>query len=134
MAQEDVDRLREGYDNFNKGDLAGFTAYVHDDFVISDRDDLVDPQTYSGMEGAVEAAQGAGEEFDDYRIDPDEFIDLGDAIIVVATQSGTGSASGARVEGPIVHLWRMRDGKATSMKAYSSKEQALAALEEDEKG
>jgi ketosteroid isomerase-like protein len=132
MSARDVETLRSGYADFNHGDLTAFVRNVHEDFVVSDRQELLDGRTYSGFEGAVQAATGAGEGFEDYRIEPDEFIEVGEhVIIVVATQSGRGSASGAVVEGPIVHLWRMRDGKATSMQAYSSKEQALAALEEE---
>ena len=92
---------------------------------------MPDPRTYEGAEGAVEAASLVGEEFDDYRIEPDEvFEPREDVIVVVATQSGRGSASGVPVDGTIVHLWRMRDGKATSMHAYSLQGQALEALEE----
>ena len=130
MGEAEVNLLKEGYDAFNKGDVTGWADSIHSDFVISDREELPDPQTYRGTDGATEAALGAGEEFDDYRIDPDEIIDLGDHVLVVATQSGTGKTSGARVEGTIVHLWHMRDGRADRMQAYSTKEQALAALKE----
>lgn len=130
MAAADVERLRAGYAAFNAGDISAFVERIHPDFVVSDRDELPDPRSYRGFEGAEAAAAGAGEGFEDYRIEPEEFIEVGsDAVVVVATQSGRGASSGARVEGTIVHLWRMRDGKATSMKAYSSKEEALAALE-----
>ena len=108
---------------------------VHPDFTVTDRQELPDPQTYEGAEGAVEAASLAGEGFEDYRIEPDEIFEpREDVIVVVATQSGRGAASGAPVDGTIVHLWRMRDGKAVSMHAYSSTEQALEALEEPPTG
>jgi uncharacterized protein len=127
MAQDDVDRLRAGYEAFNSGDWAQFLETLHPDFVISDRDELPDPQTHVGREGAKDAMVRASEGFDGYRIEPEEYIDLGDTIVVVATQRGRGEASGAEVEGTIVHLWRVRDGLATSMRAFSSREQALEA-------
>ena len=130
MGEREVALIRQGYEDFNKGDLAAWAENLQPDFVVSDREELPDPQTYQGAEGATQAAAEAGEEFDDYRIEPDEILDLGDHILVVATQSGTGKVSGVPVEGPIVHLWRMRDGIAASMQAFSTKEQALAALKE----
>jgi ketosteroid isomerase-like protein len=134
VAERDVELLRQGYEDFNNGDLTAWAQNLGPDFVVSDREELPDPQTYRGTEGAIDAATEAGEEFDDYRIEPDEIIDLGDHVLVVATQSGTGKISGARVEGPIVHLWRIRDGKAAGMQAYSTKEQALAALKQASDG
>lgn len=135
MGQSEIDLLREGYADFNKGDMNALARNVHPDFTVTDRQELPDPRTYEGAEGAVEAASQVGEEFEDYRIEPDEMFEpCEDVIVVVATQSGRGSASGAPVEGTIVHLWRMREGKATSMHAYSTKEQALEALEEPPTG
>jgi ketosteroid isomerase-like protein len=134
MGQREVDLIRKGYEDFNGGDVAAWAQNLQPDFVVSDREELPDPQTYRGKEGATDAAVEAGQEFDDYKIEPDEIVDLGDHVLVVATQSGTGKVSGARVEGPIVHLWHMRDGKADRMQAFSSKEQALAALEEGSSG
>jgi ketosteroid isomerase-like protein len=135
VGQREIDLIREGYTEFNKGDTGAMARNVLPEFTVTDRQELPDPQTYDGAEGAIEAASLAGEGFDDYRIEPDEIFEpREDAIVVVATQSGRGTASGAQVEGTIVHLWRMRDGKAISMHAYSSREQALEALEEEPTG
>ncbi|MEA2346578.1 MAG: uncharacterized protein QOG62_365 [Thermoleophilaceae bacterium] len=132
MSQADIDTIRESYAGFNKGDMDAMARNVHPEFTVTDREELPDPQTYEGADGATEAASLAGEGFEDYRIDPDEIFEpREDVIVVVATQSGRGAASGAPVDGTIVHLWRMRDGKAISMHAYSSREQALQALDSE---
>ncbi len=131
MSQEDVDTLRAGYDRFNAGDMTALAQNVHENFVATDRDELPDPQSYSGIKGAIDAASSVGEGFEGYRIEPDEIFEPREGVVVVvATQSGRGTVSGALVEGTIVHLWRMRDGKASSMHAYSSREQALKALDD----
>ena len=117
----DIDLLYEAYGDFNKGDTKRHGAQCPSGV-------LGPPigrscrtlETYDGAEGAVEAASLAGEGFEDYKIEPDEIFEpRQDVVVVVATQSGRGTASGAQVDGTIVHLWRMRDGKAVSMHAYS---------------
>lgn len=127
MAQDDVDRLREGYAAFNRGDFDAVLATVAPDFVVQDRDDVPDPQTYSGTDGALRAFAATSGDFDEYSIEPVEMIDGEEWIVVVARQRGRGKLSGAMVEGQIVHLWRLRDGLATGLNAFSTREEALAA-------
>ncbi|HVE69353.1 MAG TPA: nuclear transport factor 2 family protein [Solirubrobacteraceae bacterium] len=130
MAQEDLDRLREGYAAFNRGDFAAVLESVAPGFVLTDREELPDPGTYRGLEGAVQVFVGVSSDFDDYVIEPVEMVDGGDWVVVTARQSGTGKASGARVEGEVFHLWRLQDGKAVGLHAFSTRDEAFAAAEE----
>jgi ketosteroid isomerase-like protein len=128
MTERDVERLRRNYDAYNRGDWEAAMEQLAPDFVAKDRAELPDPRTYRGREGAEAAFQGAGEGFADYRIEPEEFIDLGGSVVVILRQSGRGEASGAPVEGTVVHLWRIGpDGRAKSLEAFSTREEALAA-------
>jgi len=127
MPQEDLQRLRDGYAAFNRGDFEALLRFVAPGFVLQDRDEVPDPQTYRGLEEAVEAFVATSGDFEDYLIEPVEMIDGGDWVVVVARQSGVGKVSGARVEGEIAHLWRLKDGKAVGLHAFSTREEALAA-------
>ena len=88
---------------------------------------MPDPQTYRGLDGAVAAFVSVRSDFDDYWIEPVEMVDGGDWVMVVAVQSGRGKASGVPVEGEVFHLWRLEDGRAVGLDAYSTREEALAA-------
>jgi ketosteroid isomerase-like protein len=127
VSQEDVERLRDGYAAFNRGDFEAALASMGDEMVIHDRDEVPDPRTYSGTAGALEAFAALGTDFHDYSIEPVEIVDGEDWIVVVARQRGRGKRSGALVEGEIVHLWRLRDGVAIALHGFSTKEDALAA-------
>jgi ketosteroid isomerase-like protein len=127
MSQDDITRLRDGYEALNRGDLEVILDRVHPDFEAHDRAEVPDPQRYEGVPGITQALGQLLEEFDDYRMEPQEFIDGGDRIIVVLRQSGRGRASGAVVEGTIVHLWEIRDGRASGLRAFSDLEEALEA-------
>jgi ketosteroid isomerase-like protein len=65
--------------------------------------------------------------FDNYHLDADEFIDAGDAVVVVARMTARGRGSGAEVSNPIVLMYGLRDGKITYLDAYRTKSEALEA-------
>jgi uncharacterized protein len=124
----DVRRLRRGYEAFNRGDLDTALGNVSPDVEVRDRDEIPDPDVYHGLEAVREVIASNTAEFEDYRIEPEEFIEVGEHIVVVARQSGRGRASGAEVAGTIVHAWHLREGRVLGMRAFSEREQALTAL------
>ena len=130
MAHDDLDRLREGYAAFNRGDLEGVLDSVAPGFVLTDRDEVPDAGTYRGLDEALQAFAGVRAEFDEYEIEPVEMVDGGDWVVVTARQVGVGKASGVRVEGEVFHLWRLRDGKAVGLHAFSTRDEAFAAAED----
>ena len=50
------------------------------------------------------------EAFDALRLEPQEFTEAGDQIIVSLHQRVRGKGSGAEVVGNIAHVWKMRGG------------------------
>jgi uncharacterized protein len=124
----DVQRLRRGYEAFNRGDLETVLRDVSPDIELRDRDEIPDPSVYHGLEAAREVLARNAAEFEDYRVEPEEFLAVGEHIVVVARQSGRGRTSGAEVAGTIVHAWHLREGRVVGMRAFSEREQALAAL------
>ena len=124
----DVERLRRGYEAFNRGDFERVLRNVSPDVEVRDRDEIPDPGVYRGLDAVREVFARNTAEFEDYRVDPEEFIEVGEHIVVVARQSGRGRASGATVAGTIVHSWHVRDGRVLGMRAFSDRDQALAAL------
>jgi uncharacterized protein len=130
VPEADVEQLRRGYEAFNRGDFESALVNVAEDFVAADRKEVPDPRTYRGLDEARRAFLGVGGDFDEYSFEPIEFIDGGDWIVAVLVQRGRGRLSGAEVEGEISHLWRLRDGKVTELRAFSTREEALAAAKE----
>jgi ketosteroid isomerase-like protein len=128
MVSEDrVERLRRGYEAYNRGEPVELMATVTDDFVAHDRAELPDPQVHHGMEGAQAALAAARAEFDEYEVEPYEFIPLEDTVVVCARQRGRGHASGAVVESEIFHVWKLRGDKVAGLWAFSTREEALEA-------
>jgi ketosteroid isomerase-like protein len=130
MSKESLDLLREGYEAFNHGSWESIVENFAEDFVARERAELPDPQEYQGVEGARQAFFESFRTFEDFRVEPLEYIDGGDWVVVVLLQRGRGALSGAEVAGEVVHLWRLRDGKIAGLFVFTTKDEALAAADD----
>jgi ketosteroid isomerase-like protein len=68
------------------------------------------------------------EAFDALSLEPEEFIDAGDRIVVSLRQRIRGKGSGAELVGHIAHVWTMRGGAALHLRIFGDKERALEAI------
>ena len=126
--QEDVERLRGVYQAFNEGGIEAILERLAPEFQVRDRESSPDRETRLGKEGIKELFDSYMEAFDALRLEPEEFIDAGDQIVVSLHQLVRGKGSGAKVVGRIAHVWTMREGAALSLRIFSDKERALEAL------
>ena len=63
-----------------------------------------------------------------YRFDPDDFVEVGDYVLVTVRQSARMKESDARVDTTIWHVWRLGDGKVLEAWTFDVKEEALSAV------
>jgi ketosteroid isomerase-like protein len=89
-------------------------------------------EVYLGWDGLVQYLRVWLEPFSEYQIEPLDYVENGDCVLVPTRQRGTGSASGARVELQITFLYELREGQITRLVQYDTLEEALeaAGLEE----
>jgi uncharacterized protein len=123
-----VEQLRDGYRAFNRGDMDAVTRLLEPDVVITERDEAPERSVFTGRDEAMAGFHALRADFDDYRFEPQEFLEDPGHVIVVLRQSGRGRLSGAPVEGEIVHVWTVEDERATAVRGFSSLEAALAAV------
>jgi hypothetical protein len=68
-----------------------------------------------------------GEAFEDFRAEPQEFIDAGDVVVVIVKVEAR-AHSGATVDTPsFPNVWTARDGVLVRMEMFQSRAEALAA-------
>src|SRR4051812_38330350 len=127
MSQQDVVLLESFYKAVNAGGLESLLAFAHPEFVYRTRKELPGGGTYA-LEGALDRMSSLRELFDEIRWEPQEFIDAGERVVVVVRQMARGRGSGASVEGQIVHVWLLRDGKVKELSVYSHRGEALEAV------
>jgi ketosteroid isomerase-like protein len=87
----------------------------------------IDARTYRGHEGVRQALQHWYEDFDQYAYDPQEMIDCGDQVLVVAREQGRGAASGATVAGESYYVFTLHDRKVIRFRGFSDRAEALRA-------
>ena len=68
--------------------------------------------------------------WEDWRADADEYIEVGDYVVVLATYRGRGKRSGLEVEQQGAHVFKIRDGKVVRLEIFSDRELALASARE----
>jgi ketosteroid isomerase-like protein len=132
MSQENVEIVRRGYELYAAGDLEGVAGLFADDAELADAGGLGVAGTAAGLrygpEGFLRANEEALEAFEDYRVEAEEFIDAGEAVVVPVRISGRGRASGAVLETHLAHVWVFGKGKVIRGDVYRSTEDALEAV------
>ena len=129
MSEENVNIARRGYEALRTGDLEVVLELLDSDVSVevhTGRPDL--PEVLHGHAGFLQNLQGLIEVFEDIEVEPEEFIDLDEHLVVPIHTAGHGRASGIRIENRVVHIWTIRDGKATRFRVYGTREEAFEAL------
>jgi ketosteroid isomerase-like protein len=90
---------------------------------------LIDPDVFHGHEGVREFLRRQGEVWSHQRIEPEEFIAIGEDVVVVPIRFvSTGRGSGIDILAGAAWVWEIRDGLAVRATVYQSKGEALEAV------
>jgi ketosteroid isomerase-like protein len=132
MSQENLERIRRGYDAFNRGDLASAAKDFDPNIEWKIPFDLPDgppDETYRGPEAVIRFWQNWRAAFADFRIEIEEIIDAGDKVIVFGGVRGRGAESGVDVDTPsFPQLWTFRDdGRPLRVEMFQNRAEALEA-------
>ena len=132
LSTGNVEIARSAYDAFNRRGVEGILDFL--DPAIEwrawerfSRDTHVD----HGHEGARRVLAVYEENISELRVEPHEFIDAGEHVVVPFRLHGRARGSGEAVGYELVHVWTLPaggDGKATSVVVYDSKEEALRSV------
>ena len=137
MSQENVEWARQGYavvnDAYGTDDLTALKRYLEEnltpDFVLRTAGSWPEHGEWHGVEGLLQFRANQMDALADMSIEPEEFIEAGDDVLVVVIRlSGRAKHTGIEAEFPAVHVWTLRDGKATRLETYQDREAALEAV------
>lgn len=131
MSRENVELVRWGYAMFAAGDLDAVAELMADDAELPGGGGLGVTGTAAGTrygpEGFLRGSEDALESFEEYSVEPEDFIDAGETVVVPVRISGRGRTSGATIETRLAHLWVLRDGKVIRSEIYRTVSEALKA-------
>jgi ketosteroid isomerase-like protein len=129
MSRERVERVRRGYDAFNRGDYEAALDGFAEDVVWEVLDMLPDAGPFVGKQGVLTFWEMWREQFTGFRVEIEETEDLGEQVLAMMRVHGTGRDSGAEVAtSTMVQLWTLRGEKIVRVQMFSSREEALEAI------
>jgi ketosteroid isomerase-like protein len=126
--EEKVARARAGYEAFNRGELEAVLRLLDPEISWRRRAHHPVPQTFRGHSDVSNAWDDFREQFAEVILEPVQFLDHGEYLVVRVRQQGRGRLSGAPVEGELFHVMRVRGDQLVELRAYSTMEEALKSL------
>jgi ketosteroid isomerase-like protein len=130
MSQQNVELIRSLYAAFGRGDVPAVLAAMDpaiewneaEGFPYADRNPYVGPGAI--VEG-VFARLGA--EWEAFSVGPREFLDAGEAVVVLGRYRGAFRKTGRRIDAQFAHVWRLRGGQVVAFQQYTDTLQAARA-------
>jgi ketosteroid isomerase-like protein len=126
VQMSNVDTARAAYEAFSKGDLDALRESFAEDAEWQTSDELPLGGRTSGRDAIIENFGQIPNYWSDFSVEPEEFIDGGDDVVIKGTQRGTGE--GGSFEAPFLHLMHFEDGKVTLGEFEGDSAKALKAL------
>ena len=83
---------------------------------------------FHGRDGVVRAVGELIEAFDDFRVEPARFFDLGDRVLAFVRLRGRARTSGVPIDAPFAHVATFRGSQIVHWRAYAHRDEALAAV------
>ena len=99
----------------------------HPEFQMRPAFSDVEGHSYEGYDGYKSWREEMDQFVEADRYEPEDFVDLGDHVLVTGTWYVTSKITGAPVQASHPHLWTFRDGKPWRWEIYPSKAEALEA-------
>jgi ketosteroid isomerase-like protein len=123
MSHEDRETLRLVYEAYNRGDWTGALSRMDRDIEWK----TTRTGRHRGHEEVRRFMEDMREPFEEVLVEPDEWFDHGDRIVVFLRIRARPRGSDAIAENRVGHLWTMRDGKAIRCETFPRREEALEA-------
>jgi ketosteroid isomerase-like protein len=126
MPSDDVQALRGAYDAFARQDMPNVFAAMTDDIDWVSPDSTPIGGRFRGHDEVMGFFGRLPEHFLELAVEPVEFLDAGDTIVVLVRIRGRGRNGSFDLDA--VHVWRMRGGKAAAFAEYIDTARLLEAI------
>jgi ketosteroid isomerase-like protein len=119
-----VELVRQALEAFQRGDVDRALEIAHPDLVTTRHDP--DGAVFHGRDGFRELFADWIEGWTEWSFNSDEYMDLGDEVVVRMRQWGRGAGSGAAVEGVFWMVYGFVDGMVARFDIYNDEAEALS--------
>jgi ketosteroid isomerase-like protein len=122
-----IEIVRRAHEALNGGDIDAVVALCNPAFRLDMSDRVFNPAVYEGHDGIRRFYAEVRDVWDRYTWEPEELIERGDLVVALLRSSGTGRGSGIELERSTAMVWRVRQGRAMSVRFFRNREAALDA-------
>ena len=130
MSQENVEIAKRATDAYNRRDVDTF----FDELATPDLEwwpaltSALEGGCYQGRDGIERFLADTSENWEELNTVPEEFLDLGDCVLLLGRMHGRGRGSGVPVDAPIANLLDFRGGRIWRSRVYFDRAEALKAV------
>ena len=114
-----VEVVKSLYKAFAEGDLDSVSALLEPSVEWIESDGIPYGGVFQGYEAVLTGVFAKiGAEWDNFTADVEQFIDAGDIVVTLGTDSGTYKATGKQMKAPTVSIWTLKKGKVVKFRQY----------------
>lgn len=124
MSEENIEAVRRFFDAFNSPDPFSPVLDAMSANVVITQNNVPGARTYSGREGALQALFDWTEDFDEFVMTGEEFIDADDKVIVRVHQKALGTGSGVPVERDFWFVYTLGGGRIARLDMFNEATEA----------
>jgi uncharacterized protein len=119
MGEQSEELVRAVYEAFGRGDVPAVLGAMAADIEWHEAEGMPYGGVYHGGEAVAQNVFGPiTQDVVDFAVTAEEFIASGDAVAAVVRYTGTGRATGKELDLPVVHLWKVRNGKVEQFRQF----------------
>jgi ketosteroid isomerase-like protein len=128
VSQRELNLVKAGYEAFTRGDLDWVLEHFHPEILVENRAEAPDSATFHGHSGFLRYLEGWLSAWEEFRLEPTEFIAAKDQVVVLLRQYGRGKGSTVEIVEDVAHLWTVRDEQAVAYRVFTRQADALRAV------
>jgi uncharacterized protein len=128
VSESNVEIVKQGYEALAGGGFEDWLPFFDPDFEMVTPAALAsEPGTYRGHDGVRRWWQEFYEAMEDVWLEPHDFHEVGELVVVPFTIHARGRSTGLMTEQRAVQIWHLRDGRAIRLELFGELGEALAA-------
>jgi ketosteroid isomerase-like protein len=128
MSSEDVEVVRNAWAAWQRDGPQALLESCDPEIEWTVTEDEPESGTFRGIEAVTELVRSWQQAFEEFRAEPYEFEDAGDAVLVSLCFSARAHGGEAVMEVEETHVVKLRGGKIAEIREYRTMEQARKAL------
>ena len=124
MSQQNIDLVKRWVDAWNRGQRSLPEGEVDPDLVIESR---FRPEPYSGVLGVEQWTREIDEQFEEWRIEIDDWLSKDNLVVALGQLHIRGRAGGVEFDQPAAAMVEVRDGRLFRLRLFADHAEALEA-------